>query len=341
MKNIWERAVVLPLRFFLQPGTTLIDLGSNIGEVSSSICAGTEDVYLVAVEANPGLIPQIRENFSKNLIVNYEIHNKAAWSNSNSPLRLFIDDSPYSTSSSIIEDSPLIKSIEVSSLAIDDLSSGWPRVSVIKVDVEGAEFQALLGCRETILRDKPVVTYERTKGDTRVDNFLRSLNYKLYLSNTLDLMTSHNSGDENGIYNVLAIPETVNMEVRKEFKWNGLFSQRLTPGLYVAHVEIDPNFICGNGVGVWNLQDGYWETAYVTSIRSLAHFTNSTLLFDIDSPAKVEIRMTESCDHQHIINCFTEKIDLELIPRQNHIPIYLRHGIGFLKHSLRFFKRFR
>jgi hypothetical protein len=154
-------------------------------------------------------------------------------------------------------------------------------------------------------------------------------------------MTSHNSGDANGIYNVLAIPETVNIEVRKEFKWNGLFSQRLTPGLYVAHVEIDPNFICGNGVGVWNLQDGYWETAYVTSIRSLAHYTNSTLLFDIDSPAKVEIRMTESCDHQHIINGFTEKIDLELIPRQNHIPIYLRNGIGFLKNSLRFFKRFR
>jgi len=334
MKNIWERAVVLPLRFFLQPGTTLVDLGANIGEVSSSICHGSEDIFVVAVEANPRLIPRIRENYSKNSIFNYEIHNNAAWSNSNSSLRLSIDDSPYSTSSSIIEHDPLSKSIDVSSLAIDDLSNDWPRVSVIKVDVEGAEFQALLGCKETILRDKPVVTYERTKGDSRVDTLLRSLNYKLYLSNTLDLMTSHNSGDENGIYNVLAIPETVNLEVRKKFKWNGLFSPKLMPGLYVAHVEIDPGVNCANGVGVWNLQDGYWETAYVTNIKSLAHFTNSTLLFDIDSPTKVEIRMTESCKHEHIIHCFTEKIDLELIPRQHHIPRYCRHGIRFLKRFL-------
>jgi FkbM family methyltransferase len=312
MKNIWERAVVIPLKIFLLPGTTLVDLGSNVGEVASSICEDSEGVYLVAVEANPELIPRIQETFSRNSIVNYEIHNKAAWSDSNSSLNLSIDESPYSTSSSVYEIYPMSDLIEVSSLAIDDLSQNWPKVSVIKVDVEGAEFEALLGCKATILRDHPVVAYERTKGNKSVDEFLRSLNYKLYLSNTLELMTPHNSSNEIGIYNILAIPESIGVEIRKKFGWHGSISPKLKPGLYVAHVEIDQNFTCGNGVGVWNLKDGYWETAYVTDIKSLSHFTNSTLLFDVSSPVEVEIRMTEGCKHNHIVNCFTEKIDLEL-----------------------------
>jgi|688.fasta_scaffold298837_1 FkbM family methyltransferase len=340
MKNIWERAVVLPLKFFLQPGTTLVDLGSNIGEVASSIYKGSDGVYLVAVEANPDLIPRIRETLSKNSIVNYEIHNKAAWSDSNSLLTLSIDESPYSTSSSIYEVNPYSKLIEVSSIAVDDLSHNWPKVSVIKVDVEGAEFEALLGCKVTILRDHPVVTYERTKGNKSVDEFLKSLNYKLYLSNTLDLLTWHNSGDENGIYNILAIPETIQLEIRKEFGWYGLISPRLKPGLYVTHVELNPNFTCSNGVGVWNLKEGYWETAYVTDMRSLSHFTNSTLLFDIESTAEVEIRMTETCKHDHIVNCFAEKIDLKLNRRNYRISYPLARRFEFFKAIFRSIRKF-
>lgn len=310
MKNIWERAVVLPLKTFLYPGSTFLDLGSNIGEVAASIVEGSEDVFVVAIEANPVLIPKIRECFKRCSVTNFEVYNSAAWSKSNESLILSVDESPYATSSSIYSTNVSSKTLFVESLAVDDVSQNWPRVSVIKVDVEGAEFEAIKGAAITIQRDYPVVTYERTAGKKDVDAFLRSLGYKLYLSNTLDIMTVHNTHDGRGVYNVLAVPPTISICVQKEILWIGAKSPKLHPGLYISHVEIGSEVECNNGVGVWNLNGNYWETAYVTKIESLAHYTNSTLLFDVTFSSSVEIRMTENCSHQHIKNCFTEKIDL-------------------------------
>ena len=312
MKNIWERAVVLPLQFFLRPGSTLLDLGSNIGEVAASIAEGSRNVFVVSIEANPNLIPKIEDCFSRNSISRFEILNNAVWLESGKTLSLSLDESTYSTSSSIFYKNTSDKTFETMSIAVDDLSDMWPRISVIKVDVEGAEFEALKGAEKTILRDYPVIAYERSPGKSEVDHFLRSMSYKLYLSNTLELMTSHNFKDDDGIYNILAIPPTVGMKVNKEYVWGGLDSPKLHPGLYVSHVEIDSSISCENGVGVWNVNENFWETAYVTNLKSLAHFTNSTLLFDLTSVSKVQVRMTDKCSHNHILSSFTESLDIRI-----------------------------
>jgi hypothetical protein len=75
-------------------------------------------------------------------------------------------------------------------------------------------------------------------------------------------------------------------------------------------------------------------------MRSLSHFTNSTLLFDIESTAEVEIRMTETCKHDHIVNCFAEKIDLKLNRRNYRISYLLARRFEFFKAIFRSIRKF-
>ena len=95
---------------------------------------------------------------------------------------LFFDEK--STVSSSISDCGSTK-IDVDS--IDNVLNG-AEVSYIKMDIEGAEFSALLGARETILKHRPqiaVCVYHKEDDLVRIPEYLLSLHpdYKLYLRN--------------------------------------------------------------------------------------------------------------------------------------------------------------
>lgn len=63
--------------------------------------------------------------------------------------------------------------------AID--SFNWPRVDLLKIDVEGMEVDVLQGAKETIQRAKPIMMIEIIKTDkTQVEKFLTELDYRLY-----------------------------------------------------------------------------------------------------------------------------------------------------------------
>ena len=56
-------------------------------------------------------------------------------------------------------------------------------VSIMKVDVEGHELNALLGAKKTILTSKPVIVLEvwrkRTNRLQKIKDFLKSVDYKI------------------------------------------------------------------------------------------------------------------------------------------------------------------
>lgn len=77
------------------------------------------------------------------------------------------------------------KTVEIRVCAVDDLLEGEP-ANVIKLDVEGAERQALIGCEKTIRQYKPrlmVSAYHRNEDLFALPLQILSLNpdYKLYL----------------------------------------------------------------------------------------------------------------------------------------------------------------
>jgi len=99
----------------------------------------------------------------------------------------------------------------VRTVALDDLAvAGDFRPSFIKMDIEGAEFDALQGMKRLLAEVRPVLVLEQSPGDMRCHALLTKSGYR-----AVDLATYRqitNEGDFNrksGVANVLFVPQEV------------------------------------------------------------------------------------------------------------------------------------
>ena len=78
--------------------------------------------------------------------------------------------------------------ISVEVIKLDDFvfQNNLPRVNYIKMDVEGFEMEVLNGGLETIKKFRPklaVCVYHLENDPVEIANFMKSLNYKIYMRN--------------------------------------------------------------------------------------------------------------------------------------------------------------
>jgi FkbM family methyltransferase len=129
-------------------GDIVVDVGAHIGVfVAKALELGAEKV--VAVEPDPGNVECLRRNFPREVASGrVVIVPEGAWSGDGS-LTLHIGKS--SGWNSMIQDYGG-RSIEVPVRKLDDVVRrlGLPRVDYIKMDIEGAEREALKGAMETL-----------------------------------------------------------------------------------------------------------------------------------------------------------------------------------------------
>lgn len=128
----------------------LLDCGANIGYWS---IRGGELGFtrIIAVEANPKLIPFLRENFRLNGTEGV-IHHAAVYSQSD--VQLFLDHTDAHAQAGIGD-----QGVPVTSITIADMLAGLPadREVVAKLDVEGAEIPAIEGAGAL---DNIILVYE-------------------------------------------------------------------------------------------------------------------------------------------------------------------------------------
>ena len=83
------------------------------------------------------------------------------------------------------------KIFSVQTITIDEFldKEAQTHVKVIKIDVEGHEFQCLKGMEMTLSKSKPIIFFECiSKTNTLlIENFLKNMNYKLFLIDDLNL----------------------------------------------------------------------------------------------------------------------------------------------------------
>lgn len=78
--------------------------------------------------------------------------------------------------------------------SIDNLIPNDEKVTIIKMDIEGSEYEALVGAQKTIVRDKPsmaICVYHRYDDLVKIPKYIHTLvpQYKFYLRQTEDLPT--------------------------------------------------------------------------------------------------------------------------------------------------------
>ena len=156
----YERDVTALFRSRLQPGMSVVDIGANIGYFTmlAASLVGPQG-HVLAVEPNPRNVRLIEASRRANHFDHVTIAQSAAGRETG----ILILNTSYSngTTSALPDElGQLLSAESVSCLRLDRLLDDTATVDLIKVDVEGAEYNALLGAEATIRRCRPFIISE-------------------------------------------------------------------------------------------------------------------------------------------------------------------------------------
>jgi FkbM family methyltransferase len=183
------------LRYLTPMKGTIIDVGANGGQSVVGFNVFRPDLGVISFEPNPALIEELRfvnrwikrRNFH---IVNYALGS----SDATLPLHIpTLNGLPLDARGSLgqyhIEDiAPGDKSnigmetVEVEVRKFDDIWSEQFRdeqpPALIKIDVEGEEYDVVLGMRETVAMHKPILMIENSENIDKLVEFLAQFDYQ-------------------------------------------------------------------------------------------------------------------------------------------------------------------
>jgi len=142
------------------PGGYCLDIGANLGFYTINLAQWVGPAgHVAAFEANPAMVERVQDNIALNQFSNVMVVSAAVHSEPGS-LEFYISHSPGK--SSVHEIGNPLNKIVVPAVTIDDYVSDhdWPRLDVIKIDIEGNDCQALLGSSKTLARFLPFIVFE-------------------------------------------------------------------------------------------------------------------------------------------------------------------------------------
>lgn len=156
----YEPGVTAVFRRVLGLGMGVIDIGANIGwytMLSAALVGATGRVF--AIEPNPDNAKLIEASRRENGFGHVTVVQAAAGAEIGL-LALNTSHSNGTTSAIDGELGRLLGATTVPCLKLDDIIPGEVPISLIKADVEGAEYLALQGCSGTILNHRPIIISE-------------------------------------------------------------------------------------------------------------------------------------------------------------------------------------
>jgi FkbM family methyltransferase len=208
---VCENAVNLALRDLCKPGSVVFDVGAHDGSLSLLMSRLVGPKGLVcAFEANSQILDQCTQNLVRNGCNNVSIIHRCVWRNSHESLKLYQSVHPGAASLYYF-DPEFMPYVIVPTIALDDFINVTNlNPSVIKMDIEGAEFDALQGIEEYISKCQPHFILEQHAEDGSCIDFLRDKSYlAIDLNNYKFLRSNKEYPEKTHIRNVLFIRHIV------------------------------------------------------------------------------------------------------------------------------------
>tara|TARA_Y100001978_G_scaffold35671_1_gene31580 strand:- start:264 stop:1169 length:906 start_codon:yes stop_codon:yes gene_type:complete len=158
-----------------------IDIGANIGNHSIEFSKFFDHVK--AFEANPDTFEILKfntKNFDNIRIFNFGLGKDDCIMN-------MIETKNNIGQSKVIKNpntEDIVFSIKIKKL--DDILNTDKNINLIKIDVEGMEYDVLLGSEQLIKRNKPIIAFEQNidafdkKGESNSINFLKKNGYEIF-----------------------------------------------------------------------------------------------------------------------------------------------------------------
>ena len=167
--GLWEPHMTALMKHLIEPGTTIVDIGANIGYYSLmfSQLTGT-DGKVIAVEALPRLAEYVRENSLRNGAANVDVRGCAVASQVG---ELTIYEGPATNigMTSLLPGDHRTGGAKVRAMPLHDVLSAeeCADCSFIKIDIEGAEVPVLNQFLDQLDRftRRPTLSVEATPGE--------------------------------------------------------------------------------------------------------------------------------------------------------------------------------
>jgi FkbM family methyltransferase len=164
LAGVYDPLMVSVVRRFARPGSTAIDVGGHVGYVAALLARQVGPGGAVhVVEANPAMVERIRRHRELNALDWMQVHHCAMTDGSVDHLPLHVGAQPAWTSihGGLTPDAHVV---DVPARSLDALVAEHgidpAALSLVKVDVEGAEDQAIAGMRDTLEAGSPAVVVE-------------------------------------------------------------------------------------------------------------------------------------------------------------------------------------
>lgn len=158
----------------LEEDKTFLDVGANIGYYSLLAAPYCRSVY--AFEPDPRSITALQKNALK--VDNIIIVQEAVYSEVGE-MQFNIAGLPEFSHLKKADETVGSVNVKVNTLDNFALVNPQLKVTAIKTDVEGADFDVLLGARNLITRDQPLILSE-VYPDKRLFKYLETLNYLIF-----------------------------------------------------------------------------------------------------------------------------------------------------------------
>lgn len=153
--GVWEPNVTALFQRILQPGDVALDVGANVGYysvLSASLVGPKGQVY--AVEPSSMIRSRLASNLALNRVTNVEVLACAAWdAPGEAEFHVSVDGNIGASSLRNLPAGEVGKVEAVQLARLDDLvpKERYHRISLIKLDIEGAELRALRGLEAVLV----------------------------------------------------------------------------------------------------------------------------------------------------------------------------------------------
>jgi FkbM family methyltransferase len=193
--GLYERALVRLIEAVVRPGDLCIDVGGHKGFISLHLAKAVgPEGRVISIEPDPRAMQILTANCRRNRAANVELY--SCLLGNESRMCEFSLSTRLGWSSMFpneLAQKAVSRTISIQTRTLDDLIgeagvADSSRLSLVKMDVEGAEPLVLAGALRTLATFRPVVHFEVNEGSLRaagkssgeIADFFFALGYKLY-----------------------------------------------------------------------------------------------------------------------------------------------------------------
>jgi len=157
----------------------IIDCGSNIGTSLLYFAKTYKNAEITGFEADPNIASLSTLNLIRNNIFDVEISNKAVWVNDGG-VKFSIDGAD---GGNVISST---KTVEVASIRLKNLLIKMPTIDLLKIDIEGAEYDVMVDCSDSLENVKNIfIEYHSWNTNkqklSEIINVLEKNNFRYYI----------------------------------------------------------------------------------------------------------------------------------------------------------------